>query len=355
MYYPYEKFQQNSFYGANKINTNVDIPNINGTENTLESLIKGGKIHYNVRKEIQKILKPGLSVKKLADTIESNTKKFTNGIGINNGIGFPSSLSVSNCVAHYTPYSNKDIILREHDNIKIDFGVVVNGWIVDCAFSAYFDHKYDNLHKAVKEATYNGIKNAGVDVNIKDWSRYNKEVMESYEIEDKGETYKIKPIRNLGGHNIKHGKIHGGQFLPCDPRNYDSSKRFGEGVYAIETFGTYGDNLRIAIENKIENSIYMWDLNNYKHLNRLTKTLNIPQDKIDFIIKMKKQFSTLPFCDRFLKKIDPDFKNHIKYLRKLNIVNNFPPLYCKNMSAQYEHTIFLSENKKTIVSKFEDY
>jgi methionyl aminopeptidase len=355
MFYPYEKFEQDNFFGANKINTDITIPDINGDENTLESLVKGGKIHYNVRKEIQKILKPGLSVKKLAETIESNTKKFTKRIGMNQGVGFPSSLSVSNCVAHYTPYSNKDIILTKNDNIKIDFGVVVNGWIVDCAFSAYFDHKYDNLHKAVKEATYNGIKNASVDVNIKDWSESNKEVMESHEIELNGKTYTIKPIRNLGGHNIKKGKIHGGEFLPCDPRNYSSNKRFNEGVYAIETFGTYGDNIRIATENKMENSIYMWDFNNYRNLDKLTERLNMPQKTIDFILKMKKQFKTLPFCDRFLNKIDPKFKNHMKYLKKINIVRDFPPLYCKNMSAQYEHTIVLSDNKKTIVSKYEDY
>ena len=58
---------------------------------------------------------------------------------MNNGIGFPSSLSVGKCVAHYTPADRlKDVILNYNDNIKIDFGVVVNGWIVDCAFSAYF-------------------------------------------------------------------------------------------------------------------------------------------------------------------------------------------------------------------------
>ena len=274
---------------------------------------------------------------------------------MNNGIAFPSSLSVSNCVAHYTPYGNNDVILTDKDNIKIDFGVVVNGWIIDCAFSAYFDPKYENLHKAVQDATNNGIKNAGIDVNIKDWSKSNKEVMESYEIEDKGKTYTIKPVRNLGGHNIKYGKIHGGEFLPCEYRSFNSSKRFNEGIYAIETFGTYNDNIRVAIENKNQNSIYMWNLHNYNNMNNIVKIYNTPQDTINFINNLSKQFKTLPFCDRFLKKIDPKFKNKIKYMKKINLIKNFPPLYCKNMSAQYEHTILLSDNKKIILSKFEDY
>jgi methionyl aminopeptidase len=354
MYYPYQKFEKN-FLGVNKITTDVEIPIINGNENNIESLLKGGKIHFKVRKEIQKIIKPGLSLKTLANTIESNIVKFTNGSGMNNGIGFPSSLSVTNCVAHYTPADRlKDVILNYNDNIKIDFGVVVNGWIVDCAFSAYFDKKFDNLHKAVKDATYNGLKTAGEDVLISDWSKGNQEIMESYEIEDNGKIYPIKAIRNLGGHNIKYGKIHGGEFLPCVYNKYNNN-RFREGVYAIETFGTYNDNLSIAIEKEDENSIYMWNFNNYKKMDKIFEKKNTPFKIIDLTNKMKKQFKTLPFCNRFIKKIKPDFKKEIEYLNKINILKNFPPLYSKNMSAQYEHTIVLKNYKKIIVSQFEDY
>ena len=49
----------------------------NNNENNIESLLKVGKIHFKVRKEIQKIIKPGLSLKPLANTIESNIVKFT--------------------------------------------------------------------------------------------------------------------------------------------------------------------------------------------------------------------------------------------------------------------------------------
>jgi methionyl aminopeptidase len=42
--------------------------------------------------------------------------------------------------------------------MKVDFGVQINGWIVDSAFTMSFDPTYDNLLAAVKDATNSGIK-----------------------------------------------------------------------------------------------------------------------------------------------------------------------------------------------------
>ena len=55
MYYPYQKFEK-KFLGVNNITTNIEYTNINGKENTIESLLKGGKIHFNVEKKYKKIL-----------------------------------------------------------------------------------------------------------------------------------------------------------------------------------------------------------------------------------------------------------------------------------------------------------
>jgi len=41
--------------------------------------------------------------------------------------------------------------------MKVDFGVQINGRIVDSALTVAFDHKYDNLLAAVREATNTGI------------------------------------------------------------------------------------------------------------------------------------------------------------------------------------------------------
>lgn len=55
-----------------------------------------------------------------------------------------------------------------NDVCKIDFGVHVKGYLIDSAFTVAFDHKYKPLLEAVKEATFTGIKSAGIDVRLCD-------------------------------------------------------------------------------------------------------------------------------------------------------------------------------------------
>lgn len=56
---------------------------------------------------------------------------------------------------------------------------------------------------AVKDATNTGIKNSGIDVRLGDVGAAIQEVMESYEVELDGKTFKVKPIKNLCGHSIE--------------------------------------------------------------------------------------------------------------------------------------------------------
>jgi len=42
--------------------------------------------------------------------------------------------------------------------LKVDFGVHVNGRIVDSAFTLNFDHTYDKLVEAVRAATETGVR-----------------------------------------------------------------------------------------------------------------------------------------------------------------------------------------------------
>ena len=178
----------------------------------VESLKIGASIHKNIRQFIRPHLKPGLKLSTLADLIENRCMELTKEQGIVKGIGFPSSLSVDDCAAHFTPSKIYDVTLNKDSILKVDFGVEVNGWIVDSAFTIAFNEDYIELLKAVKDATYTGIKNAAVDVNIKDWGKQIQEVMESYEVTLDGKTYPVQVIQNLGGHNILKGKIHGGTF-----------------------------------------------------------------------------------------------------------------------------------------------
>ena len=153
------------------INTNVaqrEITKEHPDENDkIKSLEKAADIHKEVRRHLHSIIKPGVKLKDIVHIIESKTEELSNKSEcINRGIGFPVGLSVNSCAAHFHPEDNDNTTIKKDDVVKIDFGTEVNGWIIDSAFTVYFNDKHDTLVKAVKEATETGIKNAGIDVDI---------------------------------------------------------------------------------------------------------------------------------------------------------------------------------------------
>lgn len=98
------------------------------------------------------------------------------------------------------------------------------GRIIDSAFTMNFNPKFDKLVEAAKEATYAGIKEAGIDVRLCDIGAAVHEVYDSYEIELDGKTYDIKPIRNLNGHTIEPYRIHAGKSVPIIRNSGDETK-----------------------------------------------------------------------------------------------------------------------------------
>jgi methionyl aminopeptidase len=123
--------------------------------------------------------------------------------------------------------------------MKIDFGSHVRGIMTDCAFTVAFNPTYDNLLKAVKDATDTGIRHSGIDARLGEIGEAIQETMESYEVEIKNKTYKVKAISNLCGHSIKRYCIHAGKSVPIVKS--PNADRMEEGEqYAIETFGSTG-------------------------------------------------------------------------------------------------------------------
>lgn len=206
---------------------------------------RGAEVHREVRQWAQKWIKPGMGLTEIAEGIEDSVRALTGHFGLEEGdnlkggMGFPTGLSINHCAAHYTPNAGNKMVLQAEDVMKVDFGVHINGRIVDSAFTVTFDPVYDNLVNACKDATNAGIKEAGIDVRMSDIGAAIQEVMESYECEIKGVTYPVKCIRNLNGHSIGRYSIHGGKTVPIVKGGDQTKMEEGE-VFAIETFGSTG-------------------------------------------------------------------------------------------------------------------
>lgn len=342
--------------GINKINNPIEIiKEYPDDYDVIKSLEQAASIHKEVRKTLQPYLRPGIKFVDIAKIIELRTEelyKMTQpNKSINKGIGFPVGLSVNECAAHWHPLKEDSNTLKKDDIIKIDFGTESNGWIIDSAFTVCFDQKYDNLMKAVQDATDTGIKNIGIDVPIREWGKQIQEVMESYEVTIDNKTYPVKSIQNLGGHNIMKGIIHGGLFLPSfDYSAYGPNVRFREGVYAVETFGSTGDILTREVG---ESTLFRVNPN-YR-----ISTVNLPMENTKKLYKkIYQQFDTLPFTDRYLDNSGiPGYKSHLKLLANKGILFSYPPLCVSpgQFTAQYEHTVYIGDGKKIVFSKGEDY
>ena len=124
----------------------------------------GSEVHRQVRQWAQRNIKPGMSLTEICEGIEDSVRRLTGHDGLTEGdsliagMGFPTGVSLNHCAAHYTPNAGNKVILQQQDVMKVDFGVHVNGYIVDSAFTMSFDPVYDNLLAAVKDATNTGVR-----------------------------------------------------------------------------------------------------------------------------------------------------------------------------------------------------
>ncbi|KAF9055923.1 peptidase M24A methionine aminopeptidase [Panaeolus papilionaceus] len=316
-------------------------------ETTYNDIRRAAEVHRQVRQAARKFIRPGQTMTEIAEYIEDGTRALVEENGFQSGIGFPTGLSLNHCAAHYTPNAGDTTVLQQGDVLKVDFGVHVNGRIVDSAFTLTFDHTYDKLVEAVKAATDTGVREAGIDVRLGELAGSIQETMESYEVEIGTKVLPVKPIANLSGHSINKYQIHGGKSVMLVKNDDDTKMEEGE-YFAIETFGSTG---RGRIVESGECSHYA------KRVDAPNVSLRLTSAK-SLLKTINTRFNTLPFCRRYL-----DRAGESRYLLALNnlvaqgIVQDYPPLCDQrgSMTAQFEHTILLRPTGKEVVSRGDDY
>lgn len=306
--------------GVSPIHTNYTIPNIDGNENDYDSIMKAATIHKQIRKDIQNIIYPEVKIYTISKKINDLIRYYTKDTGVNGGIAFPPTVSLSNIIAHYSPTINSPSI-NYNDNIKIDFGVHVNGWCIDSAFSCYFNPEYYDQHNTTKYALYQAIKNIGIDSPISEIGSIIQEIVESTEVIYRGNIYPLKIIKGLCGHRIEQFNLHAAPNIYNYTNN--NTDRIKEGLYAIEPFTS------ILSDSYHEGNLR----NNYRYRNK------------------EPFFNNLIFSDYHLEHYK--IKNF-----DINSVYVYPPIISNNsndMTCQYEHTILFNNDKKIVVSQGDDY
>lgn len=324
------------------------------TDKRVKDLREAAKIHREVRKYCQQeLIKPGAKLYDISSGIENRITNLFKQNTDKMGIGFPTGLSINNIAAHDSANPGDVRVLNYGDVCKIDFGTHVNGNIIDSAFTVAFDQKFEPLINASRDGTWTGINLAGPDALINEISEGIREAIESYEIELDGKTYPIHSIKNLGGHNIEPYRIHANKLVLGGPDESQEGLRMDVNeCFAIETFATTGDPPGAVLEdNTMQCNHFMrkWDPPfidlKLKGSRRLYSHIN-------------KVRSSLPFCSRWLDEgFGSKWSGALNDLIKKGLVDAYPPLVDKpgTYTSQLEHTIFLHDYGKEVLSKGPDY
>lgn len=311
----------------------------------LNDALRGAEAHRRVRHLLHAHLRPGVALHDIVTLVEDATRTLLKGEK-NNGIGFPCGVSLNNCAAHYTCNpGDKPIVLGASDVLKIDFGTHSRGRIMDSAFTVCFDPHYEALLRASQEATARGLKVIGIDAAVCEIGRDINEVFSGFEVEVDGRMVPVRPVHNLHGHSIQQYKIHGGVSIP--PTNNGDRTRITGGFCAIETFASTG---RAEVHESGDCSHYMQaarPVSSRLYSAKTEKVLNT----------IKEQFGTLPFSPRHTEFYEPGALTSIRLLALRGFLDPYPPLYDVpgSMIAQFEHTVYLTENSKQVLTVGDDY
>ena len=294
-------------------------------------ILQAGKIAKQVIEYIKPLIKKDVPLLEIAEKIETKI------IELGGKPAFPTNLSINEIAAHYSPSYNDETLA--HGLLKIDFGVHVNGWIADTAFSIDLENtvspeasedlkKSSEENKTLIEASEKALENA---IEIIKENTSTNEIGKT--IQETIESYNASPIVNLSGHAMEKYELHAGVTIPNvqDKTNVLLKK----GLYAIEPFATFGNG---KVKDGKPSGIYI-----------LTDNKNvrspIAREVLGFI---EEEYKTLPFCSRWIvKKFTTKALFGLRQLEDNGNLHQFPQLVETSGKpvSQAEHTVLISDEK----------
>ena len=315
-------------------------------ETILPDLREGAEVHRRVRHwAMENIIKPGVNLHEMCGAIEEATRRLTGYQPIVRGLAFPCGCSINNEAAHYTPTHNDGRVLGQSDIMKVDFGVNINGHIIDSAFSVCFDDRFKPLLDCTREATNTGIRESGIDARLAEIGEAIQEVFDAGTIEINGKIHQIKPITNLSGHLMRPYTIHAGKSIPICKGGTPGKMEQGE-LYACETFGSTGKG---RVHDDTTLSHYMVSPN--------PPTPRTPQGR-KLLKFLQDNFTTLAFCPRMIEHAgEKKYQIPLRQLCECGAVVPYPTLsdVAGSYVAQFEHSFILLPTHKEVLSRGDDY
>ena len=275
-------------------------------EELLKEKFENHRLAGNISKEIapkaRELVKVGA---KLYDICENIENMILEKVGDKGGLGFPCNVSLNNIAAHYSSPPGDETVIKDGDVVKVDYGIHIDGFISDHAFSVSLNPEYDNLIVASREAVDAVLEAAGPGVMTNELGKI---------AEDKIRSFGYIPVIDLSGHLLEQYELHGRKIIPNISLEKGEKMEENE-VYAMESFASTGTG-RIH-EMKV---CYIYNI-----IPARTFPRSKPARKILKVINNK--YKTLPFAKRWLlKDVGFGFTLGLRELTRLKILHEYHPL-----------------------------
>jgi methionyl aminopeptidase len=294
------------------------------TSEQIKKFEKACAITVEVRKFAENLIKENAKALDIANAIEVKIKQ------LGAKPAFPVNVSINDIAAHYVPKYNDNLVLKEGDLVKIDFGVHIDGCASDVAFSVSIGESAEN--EALIE-TANSALNAALSI-----LEPGLEVCKiGAVIESLAKKKGFHTIKNLTGHGIECYDLHAKPSIP-NFDNSDKTKLEPNTIIAIEPFITPGKGL---VEECEGGEVY-----------RAIRFAPIRDKAI--LLHIQKEYNTLPFAKRWLveKFGVARTTNAIKEALSRGLLYEHKTLreVTRSKVAQAEHTILIA-NKVAVLTK----
>lgn len=305
----------------------------------------GGDIANRALTLVVEEAKPGVSVLSLcqkgdAFIMAETGKVFKKEKEMKKGIAFPTSVSVNNCVCHFSPLkSDPDCTLKDGDLVKIDLGVHVDGFIANVAHSFVVEATKENpvtgrkadVVKAAHlcaEAALRLVKPGSQNTQVTEaWNKIAK-------------SFKCTPIEGMLSHQLKQHVIDGEKTIiqnPTDQQRKDHDKAEFEvhEVYAVDVLISTGEGK--ARDGGLRTTIYKRDPSKQYGLKIKASRM--------FFSEVERRFDAMPFT---LRAFEDEGKARLGVVEcaKHELLQPFSVLHEKEGEyvAQFKFTVLLMAN-----------